>query len=332
VATKAARFRFPTMGASLTSLAPSKPPERLLAHPIFTAVKCIKVNPDRPQRYVREAALERGLTVLVPTPRLKGGFWKLDPTYIPPDKYAEAATLKKGGCWGRQVPLEAMPRVDLIVTGSVAVTRDGRRCGKDHGYGDLEYAILKELGYPPVPVVTTVHPLQLVEGFPAESRSSGIADRHTRGNLGSERPTARAGRHRLAAPAARSIGGNAGPASVARSPGAAAEVTSSVGMAGFWIRPAVIVAEHKIVTGPAWNSGNRSDLGVRGKNSRCRNLDSPGRAPARTKPGLGRIRVLPPSGRRRPCQSKIRLLPQFTLQLRVRDMVQRTNDIGEKLC
>jgi 5-formyltetrahydrofolate cyclo-ligase len=50
--------------------------------------------------------------------------------------------------------------------GSVAVTRDGRRLGKGHGYADLEYAILRELGNSPV--VTTVHPLQLLDGFPTE--------------------------------------------------------------------------------------------------------------------------------------------------------------------
>jgi 5-formyltetrahydrofolate cyclo-ligase len=41
-----------------------------------------------------------------------------------------------------------MPRLDAIVCGSVAVTRDGRRCGKGEGYSDLEFAILRELGHP----------------------------------------------------------------------------------------------------------------------------------------------------------------------------------------
>lgn len=233
VATKAARFPFPTHGRIPNFAGAREAAERLLAHPIFTAVRCIKVNPDTPQRYVRETALERGIMVLVPTPRLKGGFWKLDPTTIPPDKYAEAATLEKGGRWGRQAPLEALPRVDLIVTGSVAVTRDGRRCGKGHGYGDLEYAILREL---PSASTGGDHRASAPGGRGlscGRSRSSDIADRHTRGNPGSERPAARAGTCRLAAPAARSIGGDAGPASVARTPGAAAEVTSSVGRA--WI-------------------------------------------------------------------------------------------------
>ncbi len=46
------------------------------------------------------------------------------------------------------------------------VTPIGRRCGKGEGHSDLEYAILRELGHPPVPVATTVHDLQLVDEFP----------------------------------------------------------------------------------------------------------------------------------------------------------------------
>lgn len=56
--------------------------------------------------------------------------------------------------------------MDLIVAGSVAVTREGARCGKGHGYSDLEYAVLRELGLPDAPIATTVHSLQVVEEFP----------------------------------------------------------------------------------------------------------------------------------------------------------------------
>jgi 5-formyltetrahydrofolate cyclo-ligase len=61
-----------------------------------------------------------------------------------------------------------IPRLEAIVCGSVAVTRDGRRCGKGEGYSDLEFAILRELGHPPVPVATTVHDLQVVASVPRD--------------------------------------------------------------------------------------------------------------------------------------------------------------------
>lgn len=166
---KAARFPFPVHGRVPNFAGAQRAAERLMAHLIFEHVKCLKVNPDSPQRYVRKEALKRGITVIVPTPRLKGGFKKFDPAKIPPDKYAEAANLSTSERWAEEVPLEALPGIDLIVTGSVAVTPDGRRCGKGHGYGNLEYAIYRELGHPPVAVVTTVHPLQVLKEFPADA-------------------------------------------------------------------------------------------------------------------------------------------------------------------
>jgi 5-formyltetrahydrofolate cyclo-ligase len=99
---------------------------------------------------------------------LRGGFKKLDPRRIPPDKIEEAASLSRGDRWSEEVALTDMPGLDAIVCGSVAVTRDGRRCGKGEGYSDLEFAILRELGHPPVPVATTVHDLQVVASVPRD--------------------------------------------------------------------------------------------------------------------------------------------------------------------
>jgi 5-formyltetrahydrofolate cyclo-ligase len=76
--------------------------------------------------------------------------------------------LSRGDRWSEEVALADMPGLDAIVCGSVAVTRDGRRCGKGEGYSDLEFAILRELGHSPVPVATTVHDLQVVASVPRD--------------------------------------------------------------------------------------------------------------------------------------------------------------------
>lgn len=165
---KAARFPFPPHGRIPNFAGAREAAETLAAHLWFTRARRIKVNPDAPQRFVRQRALQQGIVVYVPTPRLRGGFKCFDPARIPEDKINEAASLSKGDQWARIVAVRELPAVDLIVTGSVAVTAGGKRCGKGHGYADIEYSIFRELGHAAVPVVTTVHALQLVEDFPVD--------------------------------------------------------------------------------------------------------------------------------------------------------------------
>jgi len=163
-----ARFPFPPHGRIPNFAGAEMAVVRLLDIEQWKSATAIKVNPDSPQRPLRAQALRHGITVFVPTPRLRGGFKKLDPRRIPPDKIEEAASLSRGDRWSEEVALADMPRLGATVCGSVAVTRDGRRCGKGEGYSDLEFAILSELGNPPVPVATTVLDLQVVTSVPRD--------------------------------------------------------------------------------------------------------------------------------------------------------------------
>jgi 5-formyltetrahydrofolate cyclo-ligase len=172
---KQARFPFPIKGRIPNFAGAKQAAERLLDHPIFDGVERIKCNPDSPQKPLRRMALERGITVYVPTPRLKGGFMRFDPDKIPQDKFSEASALSKWDRWKEDVALAEMPQLDLIVTGCVAVTEDGHRAGKGEGYSDLEFGILEELGHERVPVVTTVHELQVVDGFPIDAHDIGLS-------------------------------------------------------------------------------------------------------------------------------------------------------------
>ena len=188
-AERLARFPFPPHGRIPNFAGAKEAAERLFEVEPWRSARRIKVNPDAPQRPVRAAALRRGITVFVPTPRLRAGFKKLDPARIPHDQIRAAASLSRGARFAEDVPLEALPAMDAIVCGSVAVTRDGRRCGKGEGYSDLEYAILRELGHPAG--AGRDHRAPGADLPPAAARSHGpaaLADRHAgRGDPGGPR-------------------------------------------------------------------------------------------------------------------------------------------------
>jgi 5-formyltetrahydrofolate cyclo-ligase len=166
---KLAAFPFPPHGRIPNFKGAKDAALRLFDEPEWRDAKCIKVNPDSPQKYVRAEALRRGIVVYVPTPKLKAGFLKIDPAKIPFDAIVDASQMSRCARWAEPVALRDLPQMDAIVTGCVAVTESGRRAGKGAGYSDIEFAILRELGHDSVPVATTVNDVQVVGAFPIES-------------------------------------------------------------------------------------------------------------------------------------------------------------------
>jgi 5-formyltetrahydrofolate cyclo-ligase len=132
---------------------------------VWKKAAVIKANPDSPQRAIRHLALKQGKTLYMAVPRLREEkcFVELDPARLGKNIYA-ASSIKGAFEFGRQVSVSQMKPVDLILCGSVAVRRDGARIGKGGGYADLEYAIALELRIVNslTPIITTVHPLQIV--------------------------------------------------------------------------------------------------------------------------------------------------------------------------
>ncbi|GAB7386270.1 5-formyltetrahydrofolate cyclo-ligase [Bacillaceae bacterium] len=160
---KLGRFPFPLKGRIPNFKGAEQAARFVMTLPVYKEAKVVKVNPDAPQRPIRTQVLLDGKVLLVPTPRLKAGFIQVRPAWVPRGEEETAASLKHIRKYGKETPLSELPEIDLIVVGSVAVHRDGRRIGKGEGYADREYAILRELGNPPVPVVTSVHHAQIVE-------------------------------------------------------------------------------------------------------------------------------------------------------------------------
>jgi 5-formyltetrahydrofolate cyclo-ligase len=159
-----ARFPRPVFGRIPNFVGAENAAMRLVNDDLFKRARVVKVNPDSPQRPVREAVLRYGKVLIMPTPRISKGFLLLNPKRIPSSLYPVASTISGAFRYGEYVEPEEIPEVDLVVTGSTVVSIYGERLGKGEGYSELEYGILIEYGKlsPEVPIVTTVHDVQVI--------------------------------------------------------------------------------------------------------------------------------------------------------------------------
>ncbi|MBE9119444.1 5-formyltetrahydrofolate cyclo-ligase [Tychonema sp. LEGE 07199] len=163
--------------------------EKLATLPIWQQAKTIKCNPDSAQIPVRMRALQDGKRLYVAVPRLtddrcfvelnaadlqrqnvsiaesalalaKRSEGKPAPTGAAPTK----RIARKALACGKLVSFAEMEPIDLVIVGCVAAGRSGGRTGKGAGFADLELAMLTEFGLVQIdtPIVTTVHPLQIV--------------------------------------------------------------------------------------------------------------------------------------------------------------------------
>lgn len=163
-----ARFPYPPHGRIPNVAGADEACRRLTETAAWREADTVKANPDAPQLPIRRAALRAGKTVYVAQPRLRDPkpFLRLDPDAVAD---VDAATTVSGiGEHGTPVGPDAVPHVDLVVSGSVAVTTDGTRVGKGEGYSDLEWGVLSELGAvdADTTVATTVHERQVVDESP----------------------------------------------------------------------------------------------------------------------------------------------------------------------
>lgn len=159
----AARFPFPPHDRIPNYAGADAAADRLAETDAWGRAEAIKANPDAPQLPVRRAAMRAGKTVYMAVPRLREEkcFLRLDPDEV--DDIDDATTVGGASEHGVQVGPDEMPAIDLIVSGSVAVSERGARIGKGEGYSDLEYAVLRELDLvdAETPVATTVHERQV---------------------------------------------------------------------------------------------------------------------------------------------------------------------------
>jgi len=139
--------------------------EKLEELSIWRKARVIKSNPDSPQKWIREKALKHGKTVYMAVPKLREEkcFIELKPKRLL--NLSQAATIRGAFQQGIPVYPDEIDHVDLVIMGSVAVNKRGAKIGKGGGFSDLEYAIGREYGFvtEETPVITTVHPLQILD-------------------------------------------------------------------------------------------------------------------------------------------------------------------------
>lgn len=174
--TGVSRFPKPVSGRIPNFEGAEKAAQNLSLLQEFQDAQVLKVNPDSPQRPVRRLALQSGQLLLMPSPRLRRGFIMLAPREMPSSVLMTASSIRGAFKHGRLISLSELPKIDLIVVGSVAVSPEGSRIGKGGGYSEIEYAILRELRLvdDSIPIATTVHELQVLERIPMENHDISV--------------------------------------------------------------------------------------------------------------------------------------------------------------
>lgn len=139
--------------------------------PEFKEAKTVKVNPDKPQEEVRFQVLDHEKSLIVPTPRLAQGLFNRLSSEPGSNKEMLRKLASRQGIdtMSKPVPVASRIKLDLIVVGSVAVDKLGRRLGKGEGFADLEFAMAASHHNAvtnDTVVVTTVHDVQVFDQLP----------------------------------------------------------------------------------------------------------------------------------------------------------------------
>jgi len=128
-----ARFPFPPHDRIPNVAGAETAADRAMGTPELAGADAVKANPDAPQLPLRRRLLRAGTTLYVAAPRLaeEAPFLELDPEAV--TDLEAAPTVSHVEDHGRRVGPEAVPPLDAIVVGSVAVTPGGVRVGENNG-------------------------------------------------------------------------------------------------------------------------------------------------------------------------------------------------------
>lgn len=142
--------------------------ERVRELTAYQAGGMVFITPDNSTEALRAQVMADHRPILMTTYGIGRGFLLLDSTAVPAADRRYAATLDGMDRYARPVTLaelRTVPAISLLVTGGSAVSANGVRFGKGHGYFDLEWALLSEIGIVDTnsQVADIVHDCQVVD-------------------------------------------------------------------------------------------------------------------------------------------------------------------------
>lgn len=142
---------------------------RLTEMSLYQGAENVFVTPDNCLEDLRERLMLDGKTQVISTYGIRRGLVELKSGDAPDHLARYAILLDVMEEVGRYVSLselqERKVEFDWLITGASAVNKDGVRFGKGHGFFDLEWAMLYQIGAVDVdtPVIAFVHDCQVVD-------------------------------------------------------------------------------------------------------------------------------------------------------------------------
>jgi 5-formyltetrahydrofolate cyclo-ligase len=143
-------------------------PAALADLPFYGGTGPVFATPDNNLQSLRASLLREGRPLLTTTYGISRGFVYFPPGSVLGPSVEFASSLDGAERFGTHIgiaSLRSLGRLDFLVTGASAVSMDGIRFGKGHGYFDLEWAMLRHLQMvgEDTPVVACVHDVQCIE-------------------------------------------------------------------------------------------------------------------------------------------------------------------------
>lgn len=123
--------------------------ERFVATESYLAARYAFVTPDNGLAGLRSRMLADGKSLVVSTYGIYRGFYLLEPDAVPKGHELYAGWLDGLEHFGRPIGLAeiaARGPFDFMATGASAVSMEGLRFGKGHGFFDLEWGMFTDIG------------------------------------------------------------------------------------------------------------------------------------------------------------------------------------------